>query len=337
LGEVNTGLSNTLASYIRWAQTEYPADHYYLAIADHGRGIQGVGWDDTSSGDYLELWELRQALHAGTQDGTFKIDVLHLDACLMGMLEVAYEVWPYTDYVIASENLAWTLFDYKGYLQILGNKTPREFAVAIASRYHDQVGTQPNTIAVLDSQYIPDVVSAVDNLAQVLITTLPTGTAELESALSQVQRFDSQDYGQITAEDEFVDLHHLADLLVTTSNNLSVQQAARAVLTATQRSQAGVLTTTVAYEAHRSDSYAGTWLDLEQANGIAIYYPPSNNVWDYSYYPSPVLRLSHDTRWDDLLVKHLGLVSTPEPIPMPAPPEPLEVQYLYLPMLLRRW
>jgi hypothetical protein len=170
-----------------------------------------------------------------------------------------------------------------------------------------------------------------------LITTLPTGTAELESALSQVQRFDSQDYGQITAEDEFVDLHHLADLLVTTSSNLSVQQAAQAVLTATQRSQTGVLTTTVAYEAHTSGTHGGTWWDLEHANGIAIYYPPSNNVWDYSYYPSPVLRLSHDTRWDDLLVKHLGLVSTPEPIPMPAPPEPLEVQYLYLPMLLRRW
>lgn len=334
LGEINTGVSNTLASYIRWAQTEYPADHYYLAVADHGRGIQGTGWDDTNSGDYLELWELRQALHVGTQNGTFKIDVLHLDACLMAMLEVAYEVWPYTDYVIASENLAWTLFDYTGYVQALGQKTPRAFAMAVAERYHTRMGSYPNTISVLDSKYIVDVVNAVDNLAQILITTLPTETVALESALSQVQRFDSQDYGKITAEDEFVDLRHLADLLVTTSDTPGVQQAAYAVLTATQRSQVGV-TTTIAYEAHHSGSYAGIWLDLENANGLAIYYPPNNRGWDYDYYLSPALRLSHDTRWDELLARHLGPVPTPGPIPMPTPPEPLEMLCIYLPVLLR--
>ncbi len=89
LEEKNSGDPETLTAYVLWAQEEYPADHYYLVVADHGHGIQGLAWDNTSSGDYLTLPELRVALQHGTDNGLLRIDVLHLDACLMGMLEVA--------------------------------------------------------------------------------------------------------------------------------------------------------------------------------------------------------------------------------------------------------
>jgi PA14 domain. len=48
LGEVNTGDPQTLRDFILWARATYPAQHYYLSIANHGLGTQGIAYDDTN-------------------------------------------------------------------------------------------------------------------------------------------------------------------------------------------------------------------------------------------------------------------------------------------------
>jgi len=87
LGELNMGDPQTLVNFVNWTRTNYPAQHYYLAIADHGRGTSGVAWDDTNNKDYLTTAELRSAFNTATNSGQWRIDVLHYDTCLMGMLE----------------------------------------------------------------------------------------------------------------------------------------------------------------------------------------------------------------------------------------------------------
>jgi len=339
LGEQNTGDPDTLAAYILWAQEEYPADHYYLAIANHGRGIQGLAWDDTSGGDYLTLPELRIALQQGTDNGLLKLDVLHLDACLMGMLEVAYEVWPYADYLVASENLAWALFGYDQYVQALTPATtPRDLALSVAEIYHNRVTGAPHTIAALDLGEVSALVGKVDALANALLNTWPGEKLTLTTALSQVQRFDSRDYGQIDGQDEFVDLRHLAELLTAMAGDDAVRVAAQEVVSATRLSQTGALTTTLVHERHASGNYGGTWWDLEHANGVAIYFPPSDLSWDYPAYVSPTLRLGWDTNWDELLEVYLGVPLLPPEEPEPEPPLPLpppELWRVYLPLILR--
>lgn len=332
LEEGNCGNPQTLASYVLWAQENYPASHYYLAVADHGRGIQGLAWDDTSSGDYLTLPELGDALQQGTGNGSLKLDVLHLDACLMDMLEVAYEVWPYADYLVASQNLAWALFGYDSYIQaLLPETTPRSLAASVAEIYHARVGDSPHTIAALDLGEVGTLAGQADALAEALLATWPAAQPALETALSEVQRFDSRDYGRITGLDEFVDLRHLAELLLLTSDDSAVQAAAQGVISATALSQEGI-TTTVIYEQHLSGNY-GIWWDLEDANGVAIYFPPAADSWDYSAYLSPSLRLGSDTRWDELLHAYLG---EPTPGEKPGPPAPLQAWRVHLPLILRR-
>jgi hypothetical protein len=334
LGEKNTGVSETLADYILWAQETYPADYYYLAVSDHGRGIQGIAWDDDSDGDYLTLPELRIALQQGTDNGLLKVDVLHLDACLMAMLEVGYEIRPYADYLVASENLAWALFGYKQYMEALApTTTPRDLAVRVADIYHDQIGVSPHTMSVLDLRQVSALAGEVDILAGALLNALPGERVTLTRVLSQVQRFDSRDYGRIDAQDEFVDLRHLVELLAVMSDDQAVRGAARRVLTATALSEAGVVTTTVVHEQHIS-GYHGAWWDLDNANGVALYFPPSVLSWDYGdYVTTQTLQLGNDTRWDELLQAYLGLPLLPPP--EPAPPLPLELRRVYLPLILR--
>ena len=176
--EANMGSPLTLYDFITWARINYPADHTYLAIANHGRGTEGLAWDDTSGQDeLLTPLEVREALRMATDDGTKPIEVLHLDACLMGLLEQAHQVHPYAGYLIASENLAWSVFPYADYARGVGTATPpEELASNVVTSYSARLSEEvsyPHTIAALDLAWVPTVTTAVDDLATALITALP--------------------------------------------------------------------------------------------------------------------------------------------------------------------
>jgi hypothetical protein len=335
LRELNSGDPQTLADYVQWGLDNYPADNVYLAVADHGRGIQGIAWD-TNSTDHITIPELRAALDQGTEGGKYTIDVLHLDACLMSMVEVAHEIWPYADYLVASENLGWAYFPYERYIQALApgtTETPRQVATRVAQIYEAQIRSAPYTIAALDVSRINALSTAVDALAGALIAA-PGELSTVQTALAQVQRLDSQDYGELTDEDEFIDLRHFAELLTTISSNGEVQEAAQAVLTATVLSQAGDITTTLVYESHGSGMISGQPVDLDNANGIAIYFPTGPHSHEYSaYVDDPAFQFGQGTRWDDFLRQYIGPPSGI--IETPTPPDPLEGYRVFLPLALR--
>ncbi len=120
--EVNMGDPAVLTDFINWATTSYPATNYALILWNHGNGwrarydaliedlrtattveeknairqelaevqrpsFKGVCSDDTD-GDVLYMQEVQSALNAATTD----VDLIGFDACLMGMIEVAYEI-----------------------------------------------------------------------------------------------------------------------------------------------------------------------------------------------------------------------------------------------------
>jgi len=112
--EVNMGNPNTLTNFIDWTVTNYPASHYCLILMGHGKfpkgqtqvsymGFYKICRDDRSL-DFLDVsgGELKQALNNVAGDINF--DIIGFDGCLMGMLEVAYEVKDFADYMIAPED-----------------------------------------------------------------------------------------------------------------------------------------------------------------------------------------------------------------------------------------
>jgi hypothetical protein len=79
---------DNLAAFITWTVQRYPAQHYLLMLADHGYGWKGLLTDESSFGNHMTMSGLKQAID---KSGAH-IDLLAMNACLMQMIEVAYEL-----------------------------------------------------------------------------------------------------------------------------------------------------------------------------------------------------------------------------------------------------
>jgi len=119
IGEVAMDDPQTLIEFIEWGQAKFPSDNYYLAIADHGQAVRGIAWDAISdltdngipdNSAYMTVKELGEALNSPT---IAPINVLHLDACSMNLIEVAYEIGERTDVMISSQYLGWDYFTHQ--------------------------------------------------------------------------------------------------------------------------------------------------------------------------------------------------------------------------------
>ena len=97
------GAPATLSSFVTWAKANYPATHYALVLWNHGGGWKSVCIDETNTSptngipDALYMGELTTAL-AGQS-----FDIIGFDACLMAMVEVAYQLQPMCSYFVASQ------------------------------------------------------------------------------------------------------------------------------------------------------------------------------------------------------------------------------------------
>ncbi len=102
IGERNTGDPATLTEFLDWAHATFPAERYGLVLWNHGGGLEGVAWDQSSRGDRLTLDELRTAIERSAID---VLDLLGFDACLMAMAEVASELRDLARVMVASQDL----------------------------------------------------------------------------------------------------------------------------------------------------------------------------------------------------------------------------------------
>ena len=114
IGERDMGDPNELSAFIAWGKQNYPAAHYGLILSSHGDGWKGFGPDQTfpqgtrEKSDSLYMGELSTALSGQT------FDWIVFDACLMAGVEVAHQLKPYANYLLASEEVTYaTDFPYE--------------------------------------------------------------------------------------------------------------------------------------------------------------------------------------------------------------------------------
>ncbi len=93
-----------LVEFAQWGMQNYPAQHYVLVVWNHGAGWnklsfeqKGISYDD-ETGNHITTPQLRQAMEA-----VGKIDIFAMDACLMQMIEVGYEIRKQADFIVGSE------------------------------------------------------------------------------------------------------------------------------------------------------------------------------------------------------------------------------------------
>ena len=347
VGEARMDEMETLRDFIAWGYDTFDSDYYALALINHANGVVGFGQDLTSDGSgraFLTPIELRSALQAATDDGARKIDVLHYDGCSFGLFEDAAIAAGQADFVIASPNTGWGIFAYDIYRQqAAGAENPRAYAEAVAQTYATALEANglPYTISVFDMARFDDLNAAVGALGDALLTYVngdpPTRIAELETIRTAAQKYDSGGTTPIEPDDEdsYVDL---VDLAVNLRSALSAADvlAAAAALSETVRGAQPFLVE----EYHASadfdyyDPYQGQvrtlHVNLDQAHGLGIFYPPRSTVDPDTaymrYIQNELFDVTRDSGWTRFLAQGL-------PPQMGGSPPPLEGDTLLQPLL----
>lgn len=341
IGEQAMDSPAALAAFLRWGQASFPAQHYYLALANHGQAIQGIGWDLTSdqqddgainNSAYLTGAELGQALRA---EGVAPIDVIQLDACSMNLLEVAYElrplttVPPQTRLLIASQYLGWNYFAYNDYVTAISTAdTPAQVAAHITATYaaRAQADAVPYTIAAVDLGRADIVATAVDNLAAELAAYINNDGDRL-NAITQVlttslQLESNGDY--LNNElDEYVDLTNWASNVQHAVASPAVQQRAAELISELTGATPFVLAGNNRFGSGNLPSkYAeGAYIDLARSSGVSIFYPRRQDTVAFdSYVNNRLFAFTSTTRWADFLLAGIG---SQAPVPLQPLPGPL--------------
>jgi hypothetical protein len=191
-GSTDMGDPQSLQRFIVYVAANYPAQHYALVLDDHGGGsIGGVSQDYLHGYHIISVPGLKTALG----NSGIHFDVIAFDACLMAMVEVAYEIRGYGDYMTASveEELGTTIttttattttttyttaWNYRGVLTYLA-KDPQmsglELSNDIVQLYAQgqEAGWPYSTESAIDLSQMSGVASAVSDFARVLTIDLP--------------------------------------------------------------------------------------------------------------------------------------------------------------------
>lgn len=198
-GEMDTGSGATLTQFLDWGTTNYTANHYGLVVWDHGSGLDGVAWDNTS-GDNLSLSELRGAI---TQSTIGHLDFVGFDACLQAMTEQVFHLRAATDVVIASEELVpgpgWAYDRWLGSLGSNPGMTTTELASAIVTSYGDEYAGQSGiTLSATSTAALGNLETSLDAFVAAALA-LPATSADwtamrTEASLSHFYPSDDATY-----------------------------------------------------------------------------------------------------------------------------------------------
>lgn len=337
MGEINMGDPQTLVDFATWAMQAYPADHYYLAIDDHGGGITGIAWDDSNNHDQLTTADLHAALEAITANGQRKIDVFAYEACLMGMVENAYDVRNFTDYIFFFPTISWTnnasYPSYFGDPRFTASTDGAALGDILFDVYYEAV-TRPYVVSLVESRQLEDVQNALNAWSTALQAQLGSSTAAIDSARAAAQKVDANNDDFANDDDAYVDLWDAADKMAAQGVAVAESNALKAAIEAAVR------------RVNYRPGDAGLNIDYSNAHGLTIFWPQSTRgPYPYSDYISGELyAATNASSWDDFLKSYLGndgrrgMSATIGPVDRRVAPD-IEVpssssnQMLYLPLV----
>ena len=194
--DCNSGDILTLGKFLKFANERFSAEKKILTIGSHGSGIFGtkegdenpfetslsyrsICPDNDSSSSKNMMWILESQLpyafdYAGFKDSE-KLDLLHLDLCLEGGIEVAYELKKNVKYFLASpEKIPAEGFPYSKMESLFARGTSIEdFGISCVEIYANQnyYGSgwyNTLTFASLDESYMEELKKSVNALAEYL-------------------------------------------------------------------------------------------------------------------------------------------------------------------------
>ncbi|MBV7334186.1 hypothetical protein KFU94_39325 [Chloroflexi bacterium TSY] len=351
------GAQETLIEFLRVTISRHSdAENIILSMVGHGSGWSpnkligqppehfgqpggGLLWDD-NPGSFFSTHELGVALANAKDQTGRKIDLLYLDACLMGMWEVAYEIKDSVNYLLASESWSWTSFAYDDHLQDLADSPTvpeigrrwmqNESAILAGDQY-------AFTYSLLDLSQVDLVRGAIDQLTN----ALNPNDRRIADALSPQICFDSNWDSEIDDTDNYCALYGFVDQLIQMfDGNEEVKGAAIDVKEAVKQmipEGNSMFTSGTAFD-REANIHEWKWSGL---GGVSLYLPLRHDEWKRRYYTHKTgksLQASVDGLWDDFLESYWN--SEPPPDPKcegrcDLPPSPIRIpkKQIFLPLV----
>jgi hypothetical protein len=285
LGEQNMGSEETLYNFVSYAKENYPADRYIMCFYGHGGAWFGCCGDATSH-DGLRVHEMKGAL-----ERTGGVDLTFFTApCLMGAVEVAYELRNCTDIFMASEGMSsfyhWTYPMERIFTQMHENPTITNIELTqmvVQEMWNDWEPVAPwgpdtlMTMSAVRSDRIDALAGAIDDLALAYLAAPDTFRARIAAMSDDVRKF----------EDHVADLNSLVHHLLAVEKDAGIIDKLKRIPTCN-------------HDAVIAECHAPNLLDV---GGLSIFLPESDFEW-MSYYRGEedmMLEFVSDTHWDELM------------------------------------
>ena len=266
-----------MVDFTKWAMTNYPAQKYVLVVWNHGSGWnkdlpmadgRGISYDD-ETGHHITTAELRKSLAA-----VGGVNILSMDACLMQMVEVAYEVKGLAEYIVASEETepgdGYTYNSFLGPLAKNPAMGSAELSRVMVDGYtdHYQSINQGATQSSIKVAALDQFAALVDGFTDALMAANDLTVAKNAKAKTQAFYYSSNK-----------DMYHFAKLVGETTANAEVKAKAAELM--------GYIKNTLVFHNRATGAkYANSF-------GIAAYMPSSYTA---SY---DSLLWAQDSKWDD--------------------------------------
>jgi len=124
LKEENIADINFFSDFLRYIKENYESENYFLIFYSHGNGWyqnlkKAFLYDETNQSSLsVAGGGLKEFLKKAKEILGKKIKIVGFDVCLMGMVEIAFEIFDYCDYLFASPSiLPITAWDYKNLIK----------------------------------------------------------------------------------------------------------------------------------------------------------------------------------------------------------------------------
>jgi hypothetical protein len=179
--------------------------------------VRGICYDDSSM-DFLDNQDLAKALDDAENRTGQHLAVLGMDACLMSMVEVAYQIRKCADYMVGSQEVE--LAEGWPYKNILGTlvgdpeMTPLDLSRLIVDKFGEfymgfnRTGGGNNTQSAIDLQLMPETFSKVKALSGLVTQAYLSQDFKTEIAIMRAKQS-----AQGFTDTDYVDLQHLVRLV----------------------------------------------------------------------------------------------------------------------------
>lgn len=298
---VDCGDPRVLTEFLTWGTATFPADRYAVVVWNHGGGWEDDDLDyeenrrlkpratarkhrvqrglfrttheavkqlgaqqliaiDCGAQDYLDNQELRAAF----ERANVKVDLLGFDACLMSMLEIAYEMRETATCMVGAEETepgaGWPYAEILAALTKKPSMPTTELAGLIvdehAAWYRAGKGSKWDDCATQSAFALGNIsklAAAVDAFAVALAADMKTSRSILSVAVQGALAFD---------EPSYIDLGHFASRVREEAGKASVIGKAAQKVLGLLKQPAGVVVKN------------GVWGDsVKDAMGVSIFFP----------------------------------------------------------------